>query len=74
MADGTLRRRWDNAPHWPDVAAFPHHVHLPDQETLDASNDSQDRRRVHGFMVERVNDPKLGELARCYYQRLGVTA
>jgi len=37
-------------------------------------NHSQDRGRVHGFMVERVNDPKLGELARCYYQRLGVTA
>jgi len=36
--------------------------------------DSQDRRRVHGFMVEKVDDPKLGELARCYYQRLGVTA
>ena len=31
-ADGALRRRWDNAPHWPDTATAPHHVHLPDQE------------------------------------------
>ena len=36
-ADGTLRRRWDNAPHWPDVATAPHHVHLPGQETPEPS-------------------------------------
>ena len=29
--DGALRRRWDNAPHWPEIATTPHHVHLPDQ-------------------------------------------
>ncbi|NKQ34470.1 MAG: hypothetical protein HF973_02520 [Chloroflexi bacterium] len=22
-----LRRRWDNAPHHPEVATFPHHIH-----------------------------------------------
>jgi hypothetical protein len=27
-SDGTLRRRWDNAPHWPGVPTVPHHVHL----------------------------------------------
>jgi hypothetical protein len=21
-------RRWDNAPHWPDMKTFPHHIHL----------------------------------------------
>ena len=31
-AGGALRRRWDNAPHWPDAATAPHHVHLPGQE------------------------------------------
>jgi hypothetical protein len=36
-ADGTLRRRWGNAPHWPGVATAPHHVHLPDQETPEPS-------------------------------------
>ena len=29
--EGALRRRWDNAPHWPDIATSPHHVHLPNQ-------------------------------------------
>jgi len=23
-----LVRRWDNAPHWPEMKTFPHHVHL----------------------------------------------
>lgn len=23
-----LVRRWDNAPHWPELKTFPHHVHL----------------------------------------------
>ena len=32
-ADKTLRRRWDNAPHWPDVATFPHHVHVADEKS-----------------------------------------
>ena len=26
-ASGRLLKRWDNAPHQPDVATFPHHVH-----------------------------------------------
>lgn len=26
--DGDLRRHWDNAPHWPDIATAPHHVHV----------------------------------------------
>ncbi len=29
--DNQLRRRWDNAPHWPGIATHPHHVHLPNQ-------------------------------------------
>jgi hypothetical protein len=36
-ADGALRRRWDNAPHWPGAATAPHHVHLPDQEAPEPS-------------------------------------
>ncbi len=46
-ADGTLRRRWDNAPHWPGVATFPHHVHLPDQETLEPSTITNLEDLVH---------------------------
>ncbi len=26
-ADGNLIRRWDNTPHFPDLAGFPHHIH-----------------------------------------------
>ncbi len=36
-ADGHLRRRWDNAPHWSNLATAPHHVHLPNQEIPESS-------------------------------------
>jgi hypothetical protein len=35
--DGQLRRRWDNAPHWLDIATSPHHVHLPNKEIPEIS-------------------------------------
>ena len=25
---GNLIIRWDNAPHWPDIRTYPHHVHI----------------------------------------------
>jgi hypothetical protein len=31
-SDGSLRRRWDNAPHWPGIATTPHHTHAPEHE------------------------------------------
>ena len=26
--DGKMVRRWDNAPHWPEMKTFPHHFHM----------------------------------------------
>ena len=26
--DGSLKMRWDNAQHWPDISTFPHHKHV----------------------------------------------
>lgn len=26
--NGDLRQRWDNAPHWPNIATAPHHTHV----------------------------------------------
>ncbi|MBX3053388.1 MAG: hypothetical protein KF753_18070 [Caldilineaceae bacterium] len=31
-SNGSLRRRWDNAPHWPSISTTPHHTHTPDKE------------------------------------------
>jgi hypothetical protein len=28
--DGSLLKRWDNAPHFPDLPHFPHHIHTTD--------------------------------------------
>ena len=27
-ANGNIICRWDNAPHWPDIATYPHHKHF----------------------------------------------
>jgi hypothetical protein len=36
-ANNRLRRRWDNAPHWPDLATAPFHVHSPEQPSPEPS-------------------------------------
>lgn len=33
-SDNRLRSRWDNAPHYPDLSGFPHHVHIGDEATV----------------------------------------
>jgi len=27
-------RRWDNAPHWPDMKTFPHHLHIESEKKV----------------------------------------
>lgn len=27
-------RRWDNAPHWPDMKTFPHHLHIESEKKI----------------------------------------
>ena len=29
-----MLRRWDNAPHWPDMKTFPHHLHLGSENNV----------------------------------------
>jgi hypothetical protein len=36
--DNRLRRRWDNAPHWPSISTNPHHTHRPDEEIPEPSS------------------------------------
>jgi len=36
--DGILIIRWDNAPHWKNVIAFPHHKHVERLENVEDSN------------------------------------
>lgn len=31
---GNLIKRWDNAPHYPNLDGFPHHIHIGDGETV----------------------------------------
>lgn len=34
---GFFIARWDNAPHWPDIDTFPHHLHDSDSSSVTAS-------------------------------------
>jgi len=36
--DGRLLRRWDNAPHWPDLPGAPHHCHSSNNVIEPSSN------------------------------------
>lgn len=36
-ADNSLLLRWDNAPHYPHLAGFPHHLHAGDDKTIVSS-------------------------------------
>jgi hypothetical protein len=29
-----LKKRWDNAPHFPDIATYPHHVHVDSEDNV----------------------------------------
>lgn len=31
---GNLIKRWDNAPHFPDLEGFPHHIHIGENDTV----------------------------------------
>ncbi|PSR19641.1 hypothetical protein C8255_01260 [filamentous cyanobacterium CCP3] len=33
-AQETLRKRWDNVPHFPDLPNFPHHVHISAEDNV----------------------------------------
>ncbi|HPE63385.1 MAG TPA: DUF6516 family protein [Methanothrix sp.] len=30
--EAEMVRRWDNAPHWPDMETFPHHLHIESEK------------------------------------------
>lgn len=32
-----LRKRWDNVPHFPKLANFPHHIHIDTEENVEPS-------------------------------------
>ena len=33
-AEGKLIRRWDNAPHHPEISSFPHHLHDAEESNI----------------------------------------
>lgn len=54
--DGSLRQRWDNAPHWPNLATAPHHAHLPDRQMPEPSNITN-LEDLLAFLAQAINSP-----------------
>lgn len=52
--DGSLRRRWDNAPHWEKLATYPHHVHIPGKD-IPAESSLTNIEDLLKFIVEWFN-------------------
>ncbi len=44
-SDGQLRKRWDNAPHHPEIATYPYHVHDGEEENV-LPNESMNVEKV----------------------------
>lgn len=36
-SEDRLLRRWDNAPHWPELETYPHHVHVGREDCVEPS-------------------------------------
>jgi hypothetical protein len=36
-AQSTLRKRWDNVPHFPNLPNFPHHIHIKSENNVEPS-------------------------------------
>lgn len=53
-ANGALRRRWDNAPHWPGISTAPHHVHIPAKVTPEGSTITN-IEDLFAFLQETLN-------------------
>lgn len=56
-SDGSLIRRWDNAPHHPEISSFPHHVHEGDENHV-LAHEAVDvfgvLERIDGFLAAQA--------------------
>ena len=55
-SDGTLIRRWDNAPHFKQLASYPHHVHIGPSNTVIESHDIGIAEVVQFILSTFLND------------------
>jgi hypothetical protein len=55
--DVTLIRRWDNAPHFKQLASYPHHVHIGPLNTVIESHDIGIAEVVQFILSTFLNNP-----------------
>ncbi|CAN5683535.1 DUF6516 family protein [soil metagenome] len=49
----TLRRRWDNAPHYPDLQGFPHHCHVEHEDNVESAS-LMDITHLLNFITDNI--------------------
>jgi hypothetical protein len=53
---GCLLKRWDNAPHYPHVPSFPHHLHDGAEENV-VEHPSVDALQILHLVMESIGPP-----------------
>lgn len=49
----TLRKRWDNVPHFPNLPNFPHHIHVESEENV-ISGDSLSIQKLLEILEQEI--------------------
>jgi hypothetical protein len=60
-SQGRLIRRWDNAPHHPEVEGFPHHVHDGSEEDVVPGVSNIDTEMVLQHISQHLTSEKESE-------------
>lgn len=52
---GKLIKRWDNAPHHPEIETFPHHLHLNDEKNVQPHQPINLIKLIESFTENFIN-------------------
>ena len=57
--EGQLISRWDNSPHWPEVATYPHHKHImKGNEIVVRESHGGDLEQIFEEIAKKMHGPK----------------
>jgi len=57
--DGKLICRWDNSPHWPEVATYPHHKHnMQGNKIVVMESHGGDLEQVFDEVAKKIHGPR----------------
>ena len=64
--EGQLISRWDNSPHWPEVATYPHHKHImKGNEIVVRESHGGDLEQIFEEIAKKNAWPQMSLMKRC---------